>query len=372
MTPESTSLDTTSTDFVVHRQDFSQHKFVSAPTADPAPGQVLIRVDRFAFTANNITYAVLGDMLQYWNFFPAEKDWGIIPVWGFGEIVHSNHDGLTEGERIYGYFPMSTHVLVQPDRVEGASFIDASPHRSALNMIYNQYFRCQLDRTYDPNTEDLQALFRPLFTTSFLIDDFLHDNNFFGAEAVVLSSASSKTAYGAAYALHRHRGDRSPYEVVGLTSPGNVDFVEQLGFYDRVLTYDAVSSLARETPVVYVDMAGNSKLRSELHHHYRDSMKYSCQVGLSHWSQAAPSENLPGPEPQTFFAPTQMQKRLQEAGAKAFREQLGAAWLGFRATAEKTVEIVTARGQQAIAKVYLEMLQGRVNPNQGQILSLWE
>ncbi len=372
MTSDAGSPTTAAIDFVVGRQDFSQHTWAQATLDGPAPGQVLIKVDRFAFTANNITYALLGDMLNYWAFFPADEGWGRIPVWGFGEVLRSQHEAIAEGERIYGYFPMSTHVMVQADHVKGASFVDVSDHRQALNGVYNQYVRCQLDPSYDPRFEDLQALFRPLFTTAFLIDDFLSDNSFFGAETVVLSSASSKTASGFAYALNRNRGNRPPYNIVGLTSPGNVDFVEQLGTYDTVLTYDAASSLANETPTVYVDFAGNSQLRSKLHHHFGDQLKYSCQVGLSHWNQATPPEKLPGPEPQTFFAPTQLQKRIKEWGGNVFQQKLGTAWMEFRATAEQSIEVVTGRGRQAIEKVYLETLQGRVAPSQGHILSLWE
>src|SRR3712207_7922901 len=46
------------------------------------------------------------------------------------------------------------------------------------------------------------TLFRsPLFLTSFMLADQLEDNRFFGARALVLSSASSKTAYGTAFLL---------------------------------------------------------------------------------------------------------------------------------------------------------------------------
>ena len=47
-------------------------------------GEVLARIDRFALTANNVTYGVMGERIGYWKFFPveAEED-GIIPVWGF-------------------------------------------------------------------------------------------------------------------------------------------------------------------------------------------------------------------------------------------------------------------------------------------------
>ena len=53
-----------------------------------------MKVDRFAFTANNITYAVLGDELKYWQLFPAPEGFGNIPVWGFGEVIASKHPAI--------------------------------------------------------------------------------------------------------------------------------------------------------------------------------------------------------------------------------------------------------------------------------------
>ena len=46
------------TNLQVKRDDWSECRFVDSETpADLAPGQVLFRVDRFALTSNNITYA---------------------------------------------------------------------------------------------------------------------------------------------------------------------------------------------------------------------------------------------------------------------------------------------------------------------------
>src|SRR5262249_27753002 len=57
-----------------------------APTGDLAAGQILVGADKFAFTANNVTYARLGDQIAYWRFFPAPHGWGYIPVWGLGNV----------------------------------------------------------------------------------------------------------------------------------------------------------------------------------------------------------------------------------------------------------------------------------------------
>jgi hypothetical protein len=165
---------------------------------------VLIGVDRFAFTANNITYGAVGELIGYWNFFPARDGWGRIPVWGFGEVMRSRHEALPVGERVYGYLPISTHLVIQPDHVSPAGFVDAVGHRSALPPIYNRYTRVAADPMHERRREAHIALFRPLFTTAFLLDDLLAEREGFGARRVVLSSASSKTALGLAHLLTAH------------------------------------------------------------------------------------------------------------------------------------------------------------------------
>ena len=129
---------------------------------------------------------------------------------------------------------------------------------------------------------------------SFLVDDFLAENEFYGAKSVMLSSASSKTAYGLAHLLHA-RGNG--IKVIGLTSAGNTAFVKSLGCYDEVVTYDSVNALPADYAVAYVDMAGNSPLREKLHRHFGDQMKYSGRIGLTHRSSSPDEPELPGAKP---------------------------------------------------------------------------
>ena len=213
------SLD--SLDFQVKRDAWAETRWETSVAPELGDGQVLFRIDRFAFTANNVTYAVFGEAMSYWNFFPADPGWGRVPVWGFGEVVRSRCDALEEGQRFYGYYPMSSHLLVRPNRVSDSGFMDASEHRQGMSPIYNQYARTSNDPMYDAETEDRQMLFRPLFTTAFLLDDYLCADGFFWAAAVVLTSASSKTAIGLASLLSR--GDVHPEAVsyTHLTLPTN-------------------------------------------------------------------------------------------------------------------------------------------------------
>src|SRR4051794_8395607 len=224
-----------STVFIVARNDLQQCKSIETQLPDAAAlpdDALLVKVTRFAFTANNVTYAVLGDQLKYWQLFPAPTGFGNIPVWGFGEVIASKHPDVAAGETLFGYFPMATHLVIEAADVSKRGLRDGAAHRQGVAPVYNAYARVSGDPTFAGKQGDYQALLRPLFMLSFLVDDFLAENEFYGAKNVMLSSASSKTAYGLAHLLHTQR---KGIKVIGLTSAGNVDFVRSLGCYDEVV-----------------------------------------------------------------------------------------------------------------------------------------
>lgn len=335
-----------------------------------ADGQVRVRVDSFALTSNNITYAAFGAAMNYWEFFPSGEDgWGVVPVWGFGTVVASLHPEVAVGERLYGYFPMADQVVLQPDRIRPDGFSDAAPHRTALHAVYNRYNRCAADPFYRADNEDIQALLRPLFITSWLIDDFLADNAFFGAGTVLLSSASSKTAYGTAFQLAQRPG----IEVIGLTSSRNKLFCESLGCYSRVVGYDELELIPTDTACVYVDFAGDAGLRRAIHTHFVE-LRYSSAIGGTHVEQLGGAQDLPGPRATLFFAPDQIRKRTAEWGAAALGERLLQAWTAFVAqVTDPAAPWLVAdhhRGPEAVQAAYLEVLGGRSHPRLGHVLSL--
>lgn len=365
------------TTFLVNRNRLSDTELQSGPTItrkDLKPGQVLLKVDRFAFTANNITYAVLGDALRYWEFFPSVSGQGIIPVWGFADVEASLCDGIVVGERLYGYYPMSTHLVVEPRQVSSSKFEDGAEHRQPLSNIYNQYTRCANDPIYSANSEALQMLLRPLFMTSFLLDDFFEDSQFFAANTVVLTSASSKTALGMAFLLHQSRSKRGcDYKIVGLTSPRNLDFVKGLGCYDRVLSYAQITELDASEPTAAVDFAGNGGFLGQLHSHLNEQLRYSCLVGAAHWDQRRGlPEDLAGPAPQIFFAPSHARNRVAEWGGVNFQRRLADAWFKFTEFVGGWMNVEADLGPSAVGRVYRDVLAGHLDPATGYILSLWE
>lgn len=339
---------------------------VDRSTVSLGDQQVLLQIDKFALTANNITYGVAGDMIGYWQFFPAEEGWGRIPVWGIATVLNSEAEGIEPGQRYYGYFPMSSYLVVDAGRVNARGFVDAVEHRASLPPVYNQYSRVTPENGYPAGFDNHQMIYRPLFTTSFVIDDFLFDNDFFGAKTVILSSASSKTAFGTAYQFKQRDG----LNVIGLTSPGNKAFVEAMGLYDSVIGYDEISTLDSSEPVVFVDMAGNRSVLEQLHQHYKDNMACSCGVGITHWEDrdgAAPA-NLPGAKPTMFFAPSQIQKRTQEWGAEAFQGRLAEAWNRFLGDVDDWVNINERVGEEDMIATYLQVLRG-ASPDQSYVVA---
>lgn len=356
-----------STDILVKRGVLTETKLAPSAPLDLADGDVLMRVDVFSITANNVTYGAFGDFLKYWSFYPAaEQGWGRVPVWGFATVIESRSESARPGERVYGYLPMSTAFKLTPGpRVHGA-FTETAQHRAALAPVYNRYLFTADDAIYTQDTEGLQVLFRPLFTTSFLIDDFLADNGFFGAKQVVFSSASAKTAYAAAQLLEA-RGD---VKLIGLTSKDNVAYTKGLGFYDQVAAYDAVGSLDAGVSTVYVDIAGNVPVRAAVHAHWGANLKYSCAVGGTHWNAERPEVALPGVQPQMFFAPTVVQKRLADWGPAAFQQKIAEAWRAFLPTAVRTTRIVEGKGLADAARVFADHAAGRAKPSDGHVIRL--
>lgn len=352
-------------DIVVGRNDLTNVRVVPASPMQIGADQVHVSIESYALTANNITYGVAGDTMKYWNFYPAAAGMGRIPVWGFGKVAQSSRPDVAVGERLYGYWPMSSDVVLTIGRTTPAALTETSPNRAELAAVYNNYVRVAADPGMPPGSEPYVSLVRPLFTTSFLIDDFLADQDFFGARMVLITSASSKTAMGLAHCLAQ-RGAGRP-EIVGLTSKSNAAFVAGLGTYDRVVTYDAIGDLRAPEGAIVVDMAGGEATLRAIHTALGDDLKYSCRVGLTQWQDANPMiEDLPGVRPVFFFAPDRIKARLADWGPKAFGERVGGASAAFVADAQRWLKLETHRGPEAIVAAYRTVLKG-ARPDAGII-----
>ncbi|CAA9547417.1 MAG: hypothetical protein AVDCRST_MAG23-2672 [uncultured Sphingosinicella sp.] len=346
-------------DFEVDMADLSRTQLRAAPppaSVELAPGEVLLGVERFSLTANNITYGVIGVQLSYWRFFPTSDGWGRLPVWGFAQVVRSRAERVPEGLRLYGYYPMSTH-LVASLRPDAGGYVDEAPHRAGLAAVYNRY----MEASETPHDDHI-ALLRPLFATSFLLDDYLGEVA--PGATVLVSSASSKTALGLAWQLAQ-RG----VQVVGLTSEQNLPFLKGLNFFEPAALYDDVSSLDVSGHVVFVNVAGNASVRSAVHERFNERLIHSAVVGGTHHQarDTNASGDLPGPKPQFFFAPDRFAKRSADWGPAELNARIREAMSRFIDTSS-WLKIERHHGPDALALLYRTVLQGSASPAIGDVV----
>lgn len=346
----------------IARDDLARTRLVDVDPPELQPGEALLRVDRVGLTANNVTYAVLGTAFRYWEFFPTDEGWGLVPLWGFAEVAESRADGVEVGQRLYGYLPSASHLVVVPGRAGPQGFKDTSAHRAALPSPYNTYALTTGDPAYSADEEDLQALYRPLFWTSFLLADWLRDGDRLAGGSALFSSASSKTAYGTAFLL-----SAAGVPVIGLTSAANVAFTEQLGCYERVLAYGSVAELPQQ-PAVYADFAGNDDLARALRAHLDAQLIREVVVGVTQ-QHGRSAGTLDTTGEAMFFAPDQMRKRIGDWGRDGLDQRFADAWRSFAPVVRTWVDVSEERGPEALQRVWTDVQAGRVDPRTGPVLA---
>ena len=359
----------TLTTLQVQRADFARSRVVESPLPELAEGQILVKVDKFALTANNVTYALSGDALGYWKFFPAEEPWGVVPVWGFGDVVTTRNPDIAIGERLWGYWPMASHVVLTPSKVSQRGFHDASPHRHGLAGAYNSYARTHNDPPELKAIEDRRAILFPLYATSYILCDYLADNAFFGAQDVVISSISSKTAMGLGRLL-MGLGEGRP-RVIGLTSPANVDYVKRLGVCDQVASYAEIPGLDAARPAVFVDMAGQGEVVAAVHARFGANLKASVAVGVTHWESKRFSNKHGPATPHTFFfAPAQLAKRDKDWGPGEPMRRAQKACLALVRDLSGAMTVSHEFGAAATQAAFARLVAGAQSPEIGVIASL--
>jgi NADPH:quinone reductase-like Zn-dependent oxidoreductase len=354
----------------IHRARHGESRIHESQMPPLAPGQVRLRVERFAVTANTVTYATTGDQLGYWDFFPTgAPGWGCVPAMGWAEVVESRHAEVAVGGRYYGWYPMARYVdMTVTPTAHGLR--DDGAHRAAHAPVYRAYVVTDRDPLHQPgaDAEDRHALLRGLFVTGWLAEDYFADNDWFGARRVVVLSASSKTGIGFAHCADARAG----IEIIGVTAARNHAFTHALGCYDEVVSYDDISAIPALAPIVSIDMAGNGPILAAVHSHFGDRLKHSMAIGRSHHEAPPPGRELPGSKPAFFFAPSQMQKRVQDWGPHGYQERIAAALKGFVDSSRGWLRLQHSHGAAAAASAWREVHAGRIAPDVGHVVSLWD
>ena len=264
---------------------------------------------------------------------------------------------------------MASHVVMTPGKVKDRGWMDAAEHRQALPPLYNQYARTAGEPDFLKTLEDERCLLFPLFVTSYVIYDFLKDNDFFGSDQVLIGSVSSKTGFGLAHLLHRDAGVAQ--EVVGLTSARNIAFVESLNVCDSIVGYGEEDKLDVEKPALFVDMSGDGPLIETLFNRLGSNLKFVSRVGATHWESTGFGMKPPeGLRSEFFFAPSQIGKRDSEWGPGVMMGKAYEASAEIAASIQNQLEISRQSGPETVERSWLEMLDNKVPPSTGLMLDM--
>jgi hypothetical protein len=354
----------------VEKRNFVATRLHAQTYSGLATGEALARIDMFALTANNVSYALSGEAIGYWRFFPAEDPWGRVPVWGFADIVESACAEVTAGTRIWGFFPMASHVILRPQRTGQRSFVDASDHRAQLPAIYNSYQVTDADPPELTALAEERCLLFPLFSTSYVLFDYLCDHAFFGAQRILIGGCSSKTGMGLAKLLHDSAAPRP--EVVGIASERSRSFLEDLGVCDRVVLYGEVAAMDPSTPTVFVDMSGEGALVSTVHATLAGQLKASVAIGATHWSAERHRNASGGVAHDFFFAPAHFAKRDRDWGPGEILRRAQRASMDLSIQLRPHINIRRPVGALQAAEAFCDLVRGDVPARDGIIARMSE
>jgi hypothetical protein len=354
-------------EFQVRKADFVDTRIIEAEAAPLAPGAARLRIDLFALTSNNITYAAMGDgELGYWDFFPAPEGWGRPPCWGFATVEASNAEHVANRARVYGYFPIGTHLDVMVTNATAVGFTDGTPHRSGKAAVYNRYLLTEADPAYDPDREAEQALFRPLYATGWWAADYIHLGNP-TPRTVVFSSASAKTALATAHQLKR----LGVAGLVGLTSARHREYVIATGLYSTVVAYDELASVGAAAPACYVDFLGRDELTQAVHRALGSALHRSVMIGATDWTAKPGGIRIPeapanGVRSEFLFVPSHAAGRIRTEGP-TLGARMACDLRAFYSASNAFVKPRKLCGAEAVRDSWRRLLDGAVPPDEGLV-----
>lgn len=332
-------------------------------------GQVMVKIHKLALTSNSVSYVTAGKtgVMPFLDLYPAPDGLAHILCWGYGDVVYSKHRDVKQGERLYGFFPTASHAILTVGKTKPTGFTDIRPGREVVAPFYSEFAFARKLPGYAPEFEETVMLFQPLFGTSFLLQSYCEDHEFFNADRIVISSASAKTSMGFGHLLKKNHGDH--IRTIGLTSSRNKDFVDNLGCFDHILTYDELDKLESGGRALFFDVAGNRDIMMQVHRHLGEAIVYSGKVGQTHWDTGDESTpDVPGAKQVFWSGPDQVMKLRERHGIAAMGKMIQGSMVEFLMTAHRWIEMVRAQGPDAIDARVKSMLDGKIEANEGIIL----
>jgi hypothetical protein len=250
---------------------------------------------------------------------------------------------------------------------------------------------------YDPSptAEDLTMLYRPLFWTSFWCEDWLNSSNYKGGSTqILISSASSKTAFCLAYLIRRRNSlqGSSTRRVIGLTSTKNLAFTKRLALYDNAFDYESfntslVGNLA-QGHWIYVDVAGNNALNTRVRDYFRVSddseLVTSIALGLTNvsastiepssanWGSGSEAPQGDDPKVEYFFMPEWLSIRKQQLSVSVITQMQKEAWTRLMSDCGTWgVSLRRVCGPDQVKAAYEEIVRCGLAPEDAFVWSLW-
>ena len=254
-----------------------------------------------------------------------------------------------------------------PTKIQTARFFEGAQHRNSLPMGYNLYRRVSNEPNYNSSLDKERSLLFPLYLTSFCLWDYLKDKDWYGAQQILVLSASSKTSIGLGYAL---KDDPEAPTAIGVTSNRNEDTLNNLAIWDKIITYKNIAAIDNKTPTVIVDMSGNGELLKILSDHLRDQLKFTLKVGLTHWGKAAPPAGGKDTKSTFFFAPSHIEKRFRDWGPAEFDKKTNGFLMSAAKRTRAWLDFNELNGLEALAAVHIEVCNGTRSPKEGIIIKM--
>lgn len=361
-------------------------------------GQVLLRVDRFAFSQQALGYLVKGytrTFSAYHKFFPhAESGLYRSGCWGYATVVQSEHPRVEAGTRLYGLVPPCRYLVqdvggvIPADRKGEAPKVEMA--RESVPFEFRRFLEYDVlvspvacaaseadagnDAEREPDSyselDDWMLATKESYTMAYYIDEQLLVETGM-INCVVISCASSKTALALAYCL-RMREMRS---VVALTSEEHLEFVQSTGMYHEVYTYDDVEALGTSRTLAYIDFRCDGTLRQRLAQHLGTLLMYSLIIGPAVFQRKAEGQLFEKRHREVVFDESKWRERrksVPEVVQTDRNVKLGHSYRAFVEWIRERMRLRYWSGVESVVKMYGEVYSNRVAPDEVQICSFHE
>lgn len=155
---------------------------------------------------------------------------------------------------------------------------------------------------------------------------------------------------------------------IGMTSAGNVNFVDRSGLYDDVLAYDAADALAIDGMATVIDFAGSADILPDLYARLPGRIAHCLRVGATRHDARAGGAIALRPRPIWFSAPDAASALIAETGQDGFNVAVATHWRGFVEGMADIVTVTHGAGAEALPAIWREQVAGRTRPTDGHIV----